>query len=103
MDFSCAWIPTVDTQAKERRTQVESAEANRVGQRKYQTEAAARAGGATWWREKSWPECLYKKLTVGRYFYRARSGGARSFLQLETDDLVIAKPEAAHYHRRSLR
>ncbi len=59
--------------------------------RKYQTEAKARAAGATWWREPSWPECLYKKLTVGRFFYRARSGASRPFLQLETDDLIVAK------------
>jgi integrase len=62
-----------------------------VGDRKYQTEAAARAGGATWWRAETWPECLYKKLTVDRYFYRARSGSSRPFLQLETDDFGIAK------------
>jgi integrase len=85
------WIPTMDTHLEGQRATIDPVPERSAGARKYQTEAAARAGGATWWRADTWPECLYKKLTVDRYFYRARSGSSRPFLQLETDDFGIAK------------
>lgn len=81
----------MDTHPESPSEKEERVAATSAKDRKYWTEAEARRGGATWWREESWPECLYKKLTVGRYFYRARTGTSRPFLQLEADDLKVAK------------
>lgn len=63
--------------------------------RKHGTAAAAREAGAMWWREESWPQNLYLKLDVGRFFYRAQRSGSRSFLKLETSDFKIAKRKLA--------
>ena len=48
-----------------------------------------------WWRKESWPQNLYLKLDVGRFFYRAQRSGSRSFLKLETSDFKIAKRKLA--------
>lgn len=56
------------------------------------TEAAARKAGIRFWRSPSWPQGLYKKLSNNRYFSRfSEPGLPRSFMQLETDDLEVAK------------
>lgn len=56
------------------------------------TEAAARKAGIRFWRSQSWPQGLYRKLSNDRFFSRFREPGApRSFMQLETDNLEIAK------------
>lgn len=81
----------MDTPSESPNEKEEEVAATSATGRKYQTEAEARRGSETWWREESWPERLYKKLTVGRYFYRARTGPSRPFLQLETDDLKVAR------------
>ncbi len=91
MGFGGVWIPTLDTHPPLQKAQKPSVDLKRLGLRKYDTEAKARAAGATWWRAEAWPECLYKKMPVGRFYYRARSGDSRPFLQLETDDFVVAK------------
>lgn len=71
---------------------VEKGDSASKNRRKYATEKAAKkAGYRGHWRAESWPECLYRKLSNGRFFYRARSGKSRAFLQLQTDDLKIAK------------